>query len=137
MTPAASGFLPGECHRHPEFIVLAGKLKLRRHDADNSDALAVQGDRLSDQVHIRTKTALPQAVAHDYHATCAGLIFLRRERSTELRFDAEQGEEAGGNAAALNSFRFANAGEIKTLVCDRGHAFKDLVLIAPVDIVGG
>src|SRR5690242_13790166 len=65
------------------------------------------------------------------------LIFSSGKDSADLWLDAKQGKESGRNTTTFKALRISGAGQIKTHVGDRGHAFKDVVLIAPVNKVSG
>src|SRR5262249_39120400 len=63
--------------RPPDLYSTDGKLKTRRQDANDCVVLPVEGKRLSDELWIRCKPALPQAVTDDYYLIATGLILAR------------------------------------------------------------
>ena len=135
MSSAVGRLLRAEGDGHPQLILAAGKIETGRHHADDRVALAVQVEGLAGYLRVGAEAALPQAVAHDDHATGSGPVLFGQERAAQLRLDAQQGKEVGRDALAVNPLRLADARQVKALVGGRRHAFKDLVLITPVYVV--
>ena len=104
-------------------------------DADDREAFAVQVERLSDNSCVGAESALPQAMTHNDDSITAGLIFFRKERAAQLRLDAQQGKEVGRDTPTVDSFRLAHTRQVKALIGNCCHSFKDLVLITPVNVV--
>ena len=53
-----------------------------------------------------------------------------------MRLDAEESKKIRGDTPAIESFRLAHSSQIEAALNDRGHSFKDGVLIAPINKVG-
>src|SRR5438034_8664910 len=77
-----------DCNRRPQFdgLVLNGKLKPIRHNADDGVVLAVKHDCFADDVQIGTEAILPESTAQDNDASAvAGLVLFGAECSTKDR----------------------------------------------------
>src|SRR5215213_10050296 len=135
MTSAIPGGLRRERNRRPERIVSCRKLKASRHHADDGISLAVQVEWLADDAVVTAEPSLPERVTQHYYMARTGLVLRAGECTPELWRDAEQWEEVRGDETSFESFRFARAGQVETFIRDRGHAFEECVLIAPVDEV--
>jgi len=64
-------------YRCPDLCFRIRKLKIRRHDADDGVAGAIEYQVLSDNVVVSSKAALPQAVTNYCYLIATGLVFLK------------------------------------------------------------
>ena len=62
----------------------------RGHDANNGVRARIEIDRFADRVGCAAELALPQAVAQNRDAECAGAIFVSAKSSADVGVDAEQ-----------------------------------------------
>ena len=100
--------------------------------ADDSKILAIESDRLADDLRIGVETTTPQSLAHDRREDFVWMIFFRQKYAAHHRLDAEQGEKSGRNNSALNLLRLSRARQIECPIRVSGDLLKDLILIAPV-----
>src|SRR5688572_17244471 len=68
----------------------------------------------------------------DGHAGGACLPFGRHERAARRRLDTKDPEKIETDEGTLNSLRLRYAAEVEVAVGERGDAFEDLVLGAPI-----
>ena len=111
------------------------KLKIRGHHADNRERLGVERYRLTDNIRLPAKPALPKSVAEHGRRSFVGSIVVRRERATKDRIDSQHSEELRSGKLHGQFFGFACSREIDALIRECSHALETRALIAPTAIV--
>ena len=103
----ALGALP-DVERRPELGRREPRLERRRHDAEDGERLAVEGQRPADDARLGAEAAEPQSMAqHD--DLRAGLHFRLGERPANQWGSAEQLEESGRHPPGRHAVRLAVA----------------------------
>ena len=74
-------------------------------------------------------------MAQDGHPRSADGVFLGVEDAADPRFDAERGEDVGGNHGGANLLGRIAAGQIETVAAVHRHLVQRLDLRAPVQVV--
>src|SRR5258707_6881102 len=118
----------GQAHGHPELCPVEvtgcwGKIKAARHHADDRICLAIEDDRVADDVRIAVITIQPQAVADDCYRFMR-VLFLLRESTAEDKRNTERGENTRGEASAIHLFRSCAAGNLVACV-DVASGFRE------------
>ncbi len=86
--------------------------------------LAVQADGTSDHVRIRTKAAMPKAVADDRDERRAGTFLTGSKKTSHLGICAENSEKVGRHHANLHLLGFAFSSQSTALRPDSTEVFK-------------
>ncbi len=107
------------------------------HDADHRVVLTLEPDLLSDRFATALELPLPEPVAQDHFAGPGG-VRRARERSAELRPDAEQGEELRRHPRAEKALRISPAAQAVPGVLGKGDRVEAPALRLPVrDVARG
>src|SRR5215208_825919 len=109
-----------------------GKIKVRRHDANDGRWITVEVDGLSDDVRIAAETSLPQPVAENGDVVVAGRVFLRGETPAMQWFAAEHVQVVERDDGAAHNFRVAVARQRKLTAFVSSNTFKCVRSIAVV-----
>src|SRR5438105_10381418 len=88
----------------PDFRIETGELKICRHNADHREQLAIERNRLTGNLRIGLKTALPRAIAED-HGVRFGPIVIRRKGSAEHWLNSENIEKTARSKNARHALR--------------------------------
>src|SRR5215216_3588581 len=108
-------------------------LKLRRHNTDYCVRIALQHNRLFQQIAVTAKALLPEPIAKNHCSLIAALILFGEERATQHRLDTEHFEEVAGHGGARETFwRAVRACQKLVVTSERSHAFKRLALLPPI-----
>ena len=128
---SAAGGISVESEGRPEIdvvtvgegvVFVAGMLGARRHDSDDGKGLRIQGDFLSDDGGVGAESSAPEAVAKDDLLSVVGELGVAVEFAAELRMQAENAEESGGNAESVEADGFGGAsGELHVSAGVDGH----------------
>src|SRR5262245_43409659 len=79
-------------------------IKPRRHYPDNVHCLSIELQIATYNIWIASKTTLPEAVAKHDDVVRARLKFLRAEKTTVCRRNAEQRKEVGRSRQTCQTF---------------------------------
>ena len=133
---ADGGFGGCECFGDPHLGV-AGLVHRWTHNADDGVGLAIKVYGFSDGAGIGGVVRSPEFVTENDFVVLSGAVLFGAEDASVDGFDAEDGEEAGGDGACADGFGFSGAGDVKVCAGVEGHGFEDVVLFLPVEEVGG
>ena len=118
-------------HRHPH-LDATGKSIIRRHHTNHGVVLAVQSERLIDDVSLTTKAALPKSIAKHDHRRAAWLVFFVCEDTPDSGVGPQSRKQIGGHLPRQDALGFTIAGEVVTGAVIDADFFENVVLIAPV-----
>jgi hypothetical protein len=94
-------------------VVLGGKLRNRRQDANYGVHAVVHLERATDDAGISAERVLPERMTDHQHRRRIGRIVVRSEHTTQHRLDAEHVEELGRDHAGLHARGFATTEQIE------------------------
>ncbi len=106
-------------------------MKIRGHDADHLERVAVELDGAPNRFGVGRETASPQAVAQDYDMPLVGLVFIRKEIAADMRLHVQQSEKAGGDTNGFETLRLARAVQVHRGRRNGRNAFDALGLFPP------
>src|SRR5579864_7993078 len=112
------------------------QLKSLRHYSHHGIAFIIHREVLSDNALIPSKMPLPKPVAQDHNLIAAWPVFFGKKRPPQNRVHSEQGEEAGGNGPANNSFRLVATRQIKSRRPEGCELLKWICLVPPRQKIG-
>src|SRR5262249_55510715 len=122
--------------RSPQVDPATGKLKIRRHDADNREAYVVERECLIQNSEVAAEASLPQTVTQHCDRRGAGFVFVVVEDATRRRRYSQRGEHIGGHLRADKSLRLADTSEVVALATSKdADVLERGVLLAPIDEV--
>ena len=84
-------------NRQPELRIAHSrdrKLKPSRQDAHDGAGLAVNGDRSTEDISIRSEPASPQAIAQNDRVRAAGLALFGKKIAAKRRLHTQNGEHS-------------------------------------------
>ena len=125
-----------EGQRHPEFVALIDRLKLRRQDADGCEAGPVEFNGLIKNIGVAGKLSPPECIAENDDARRARLIFAIAEDAPVARLDAERCKVVRGNECSLDVDRLAAATEVEIALRIGGNLLKCRTLLAVIQQIG-
>ncbi len=122
-------------------VFVAGVLGAGRHDSNDGEGLCVQGDFLSDDGGVSAESCAPEAVAEDDLLSVVREFGVAVEFAAELRMQAENAEEAGGDVESIKAYGFSGAaGELHVSAGVDGHGVEGPTagtVVAKVEVVQG
>src|SRR5262245_9820842 len=111
------------------------ELKAGRHNPDHGVGLAVQRDRLIENVRIAAEAALPESITEHHDPVVTRLIVVLNKRSSVKRVDTKHGKEPRCHSRSREPLGFGAAAVVVGRAPDRCDFFEYLVLVTPVDEV--
>src|SRR5260370_1217213 len=91
--------------RHPYFDFLRREIKPIRHYANDCVALAIERNRLADNVRIFPEATFPESVAHDDDLILALPVLFGKKRSPVSCSYTQDREKTWGNGQPPQAFR--------------------------------
>ena len=124
-----------EVARTPILHVADGKEEVVWHYAQNDGALAIHEDAAADDFGIAGKTPMPQGVTDDHGLAFRG-VFFTGPRTAKKGLHLQDIEKVSGDGTSEGLLRGLVTGQAGGLVAKGSHVRKNLVLGAPVHIIG-
>ena len=111
----------------PHFDVLIGDVEMRRHDADDGAADAVDLDLRSDDVRAAAERRLPHLVATASRpAGRSARVSAGFERAADMRVHAERREQLGRRLRRVDAARAVGRGQVRLAGRERADARRTL-----------
>ena len=107
---------------------------VRRQHADDGERIAVDGQRLADDVRVGPEAALPEGVREDDNAPVALPLLVLEKPAAEHRVNPQRRQPSDGDERAPDSPLAGSVGirdgDARAVV--GGHLLEDVVLISDV-----
>src|SRR6476619_6707018 len=117
-------------------IVPAVEVKIRRKNADDSPARAVEIDRAANDGWVGIETSPPERIADHQDMRGARFVFIFAEEAADLRLNAQGGKETRRHIAPEHSLGLPNPNDDAAGGKARGKIDKHSLLRSPVQIIG-
>src|ERR1700733_3556280 len=122
--------------RHPQLAVFVRR-KVRGHHTNHGVLLAIKLDVAANYRVIRSKIALPQAVAQHHNVIAAGRRVARHESTSENWIHSKQREKTWRRHCALDALGAITSGHAGLPAAGSRDLGEDMILRSPIQVVGG
>ena len=121
--------------RRPQRRFREGKPEFARHDADDRELLAVEGNLSSEDGGIAAELRLPQPVTQERRARGTGPIVRRREQPADGRPHTQRRQKVVRQRGAFDPNRIADANQRRQLKMVHARALERCARLDPIAVI--